>query len=66
MNDNDFHGNKKHTFYAANGTGKADHTTMPDYMRHLERKENQVDPTSNLGEDGTLFVVSRNQGWITV
>ena len=39
---------------------------MPSYMRHLEKDQNRVDPTATLGKDGTLFVVSRNQGWITV
>ena len=40
--------------------------TTPDYFRILEKPQNQVDPTSGKGFDGTMMIVSRNQGWITV
>jgi hypothetical protein len=64
-NDNDFAKDKHHVFYS-NGTGKSAHKTMPDYMRHLEKPVNMIDPSKNLKAGETLFIVSRNQGWITV
>lgn len=64
-NDNDFYNDKHHVFYS-NGTGKSSHKTMPDYLRHLEKPQNQVDFSKQMKDGDTLFIVSWNQGWITV
>lgn len=63
--ENSYYKNKKHTFYTGSNKELYQKTT-PDYLRILERPENQVDPTTSKGFDGTMTIVSRNQGWITV
>ena len=63
--ENQYYLNKKHTFYSGVNKEKY-HKTTPDYLRILERPQNQVDPCSSKGFDGTMTIVSRNQGWITV
>lgn len=64
-NDNDFHQDKHHVFFA-NGKGESSHRTMPDYLRHLEKPQNNINYKEKLTDTDTLFIVSRNQGWITV
>jgi hypothetical protein len=63
--ENKYYGNKKHTFMTGQNQGPY-HKTTPDYFRILEKPQNQVDPTNAKGFDGTMTVVSRIQGWITV
>lgn len=63
--ENDYYKNKKHTFMS--GTEKELYQkTTPDYLRILERPGNQADPSQSKGFDGTMTIISRNQGWITV
>lgn len=63
--ENSYYNNKKHTFMTGQNNGPY-HKTTPDYFRILEKPQNQVDPTHSKGFDGTMTIVSRNQGWITV
>ncbi len=65
VNDNDYHKNQHHTFFT-NGTGKSSHKTMPDYMRHLEKPNNRVKPQNKMGDNDTMTIITKNQGWITV
>ena len=65
VNDNDFHHNKKHTFYTQ-GSGKSSHKTMPTYMRHLENPKNRVDFAKSMGKEDTMTIIYKNKGWITV
>jgi hypothetical protein len=63
--ENSYYKNAKHTFMNGPTEGNY-HKTTPDYFRILDRPENQVDPVTSKGFDGTMTIVSRNQGWITV
>lgn len=63
--ENSYYKNKKHTFMTGQNQGHY-HKTTPEYLRILDRPQNQVDPTNTKGFDGTMTIVSRNQGWITV
>lgn len=63
--ENTYYKNKKHTFMSGTNE-KVYQKTVPDYMRVLERPGNNVDPCTSKGFDGTMTIISRNQGWITV
>ena len=62
--ENAYYKNKKHTFLT--GGTEMYSKTMPEYMRTLEKPQNQVEPSSSVGFDGTITIVSKAQGWITV
>lgn len=38
----------------------------PNYFTSLDHQKNRADPTKAAGFDGTMTIISRNQGWITV
>lgn len=63
--ENEYYKNKKHTFMSGTN-GQFYQKTTPDYFRIMDRPQNQVDPTNSKAFDGTMTIVSRNQGWITV
>ena len=63
--ENDYYNNKKHTFMTGSTQGNYQKTT-PEYFRILDKPQNKVDPCSSKGFDGTMTIISKNQGWITV
>lgn len=63
-NENDYYKDKKHTFMR--GKSEAYSKTTPDCFRILENKNNQNKVENAKNFDGTMTIISRNQGWITV
>lgn len=62
--ENTYYKNKKHTFLS--GGPEMYNKTVPEYMRILDKPQNKVEPSNSIGFDGTITVVSKAQGWITV
>jgi len=62
--ENKYYNNKKHTFLS--GSSEMYHKTLPDYMRIMEKPQNQIDPSCSKGFDGTITVISKTKGWLTV
>lgn len=56
--------NKKHTFMS--GPSERYQKTTPEYLRTLDNPKNIADPTKAIGFNGTITVISKNQGWITI
>ena len=62
--ENMYYRNKKHTYLT--GGNQIYSKTIPDYMRIMEKPANKVEPSAFQGFDGTITVVSKAQGWITI
>lgn len=64
--ENNYYKNTKHLYMTQEQKPGPYQTTMPDYFRIRENPKNNVDASKATGFDGTMTVVSRTRGWLTV